>query len=196
MKKPFRILLYTIVLSSVAWILLTLWVQRTTSNKTWQLGNVAAGPSALIVFNPDPIYNLDEQICLAFGEALVKHNFRVQVATVAAAKNITDQPDIFVLCANTYNWRPDRSISNFVRRHASLKEKDVIAITLGSGSTKSSQQKLEDLIKEEGGNLIGSKSFWLMKPNDEKRTKESNITVATGMAFQWGEEMAERFHPH
>ena len=143
MKKPFRILLYTVILSSVPWILLTLWVQRTGATKTWQLGNVATGPSALIVFNPDPIYNLDEQICLAFGQALVKHKFRVQVATVAAAMNITDRPDVFVLCANTYNWRPDRSISNFVRRHASLKEKDVIAITLGSGSTVASQQRLD-----------------------------------------------------
>ena len=68
MKKPFRILLYIVVLSSVVWILLTLWVQRTSANKTWQLGNAAKGPLALIVFNPDPIYNLDEQISLAFGQ--------------------------------------------------------------------------------------------------------------------------------
>jgi hypothetical protein len=29
-----------------------------------------------------------------------------------------------------------------------------------------------------------------MKPNDETRMEESNVTVATGMAYQWGEEIA------
>jgi hypothetical protein len=100
MKKLPRILLYIVAFSSGAWILLTLWVQRTGPNTTWQLGNAGAGPSVLIVFNPDPIYNLDEQICLAFGQALVKHKFRVQVATVAAATGLKDQPDLFVLLYN------------------------------------------------------------------------------------------------
>ena len=184
-----------VVLSSFVWVLLTLWVQRTVVDKLWELGNVTTDPSALIVFNPDPIYNLDEQICLAFGQALVKHKFRVQVTTVEAAMNLKGQPDLFVLCANTYNWRPDRSISNFIRSYPSLVKQDVIAITLGSGSTEASQQKFERLIKERGGNLIGSKSFWLMKPNDETRMEESNVAVATGMAYQWGEEIAERFYP-
>src|SRR5688572_130548 len=94
MKKLMRILLFTVVLSSVAWILLTVWVQRTAANKTWQVGNAATGPLALIVFNPDPIYNLDEQISLAFGQALAKHKFRVQIATVTAAMRIEDQPDL------------------------------------------------------------------------------------------------------
>jgi hypothetical protein len=195
MKKITRILLYTVLLFSVVWILLTLWVQRTVVNKLWELGNVSTGPSALIVFNPDPIYNLDEQICMAFGQALVKNKFRVRIATVGAAINITDQPDLFVFCANTYNWHPDRSISSFVRSHASLKKKNVIAITLGSGSTEASQQKFEHLITESGGNLIGSKSFWLMKPNDETRMEESNVTVATEMAYQWGVEIVKRFYP-
>src|SRR5688572_7867463 len=53
MKKLMRILLITVVLSSIAWILLTVWVQRTAANKTWQVGNAATGPLALIVFNPD-----------------------------------------------------------------------------------------------------------------------------------------------
>ncbi len=194
MKKPFRILLYTVVLSSVVWILLTLWVRRTSANKTWQLGNVAKGPLALIVFNPDPIYNLDEQISLAFGQGLAKHKFRVHVVTVAAAMNIKEHPDLFVLCANTYNWRPDQSISNFVRSHA-FEKKNVIAITLGSGSTEASQRRFENLIKEKKANLIGSKSFWLMKPNDETRMNESNVKVATEMAYQWGEEIAKHLYP-
>ena len=195
MKKITRILLFIVVLSSVVWTILTLWVQQTAVNKTWELGNGASGPSALIVFNPDPIYNFDEQICVAFGQALVKHRFRVQIATVAAAQRLKDQPDLFVLCANTYNWRPDRSISNFIRSYPSLVKQDVIAITLGSGSTEASQQKFERLIEETGGNLIGSKSFWLMKPNDETRMDESNVAVATGMTYQWGEEIAKRFYP-
>ena len=189
-----RILLITVVFSSIAWILLTVWVQRTAANKTWQVGNAATGPLALIVFNPDPIYNLDEQISLAFGQALAKHKFRVQIATVTAAMRIVDQPDLFVLCANTYNWRPDQAISNFVRSH-SLSGKKVIAITLGSGSTEASQRRFENLIKEKKANLIGSKSFWLMKPNDETRMDESNVNVATEMAYQWGEEIAKRLYP-
>ena len=67
-----------------------------------------------------------------------------------------------------------------------MKEKKVIAISLGSGSTEASQRRFENLIKEKKANLIGSKSFWLMKPNDETRMDESNVNVATEMAYQLG----------
>ena len=34
-----------------------------------------------------------------------------------------------------------------------------------------------------------------MKPNDETRMNESNVKVATEMAYQWGEEIAKHLYP-
>jgi|SRR5688572_5149204 len=190
-----RILLYIVFSLSAIWIVLTLWVQRTGPSKTWEFGRANNGPSVLVIFNPDPIYNLDEQICLSLGRALAENKLRVQVAIVAAAVNMKNQGDIFVLCANTYNWQPDRAISNFIRKHPSLKGKKVIAITLGAGSTGTSQQKFERLIKKQGANLVSSKSFWLLKPNDETRMKDSNVNVASEMSYKWGKEIAKSIYP-
>lgn len=189
-----RILLYIGISLAAVWILLTLWVQRTGPGKTWEFGHANIGPSVLVIFNPDPFYNLDEQICLSLARALAENKFRVQVATVAAARKMENQADIFVLCANTYNWQPDRPISHFIRKHLALKGKNVVAVTLGAGSTGTSQQNFERLIKEQGANVVSSKSFWLLKPNDETRMKDSNVNVATEMSYKWGEEIARSIY--
>ena len=67
-----------------------------------------------------------------------------------------------------------------------LKGKSVVAITLGSGSTAAAQKALEKLILDRGGQLLDSRSLWLLKPNDELRPEESNVKVSVSMAYAWG----------
>ena len=183
-----------ITLSAVVliWVCLTWWVERVGPEKRWEIGSVAGSTDVLIVYDPDPIYNLDEQVCWSFGKALADHGAHVNVMTVAAAQNLKQTTfGLYVFCANTYNWRPDRAVSNFIREQT-LKNKPVIAITVGSGSTESSQKILESLIKEKEADLWASRSLWLMRPNDESRMEESNVQVAVSSAYTWGEEVAAR----
>lgn len=178
---------------AAVWILLTCWAESAGPKKSWELGNTASGKHTLIVYDPDPFYNLDEQVSRSYGQALADRGMHVRVATVKAAREFKDQPvDLYVFCANTYNWRPDWAVSNFIEKQVVLENKPVVAITLGSGSTEASRKALEKLILKRRGNLLDSHSLWLMKPNDESRLTESNPNVAVSMAYTWGEQMAKR----
>ncbi len=193
MKKLFTITGIAALAIGAVWTLITVWAERTGPKRSWQLGNPTAKKRALIVYDPDPFYNLDEQICRSFGQALADNGMRVSVATVAAAEISAHQPtDLYVFCANTYNWRPDWAVSDFIRQEQHLAGKSAVAITLGGGDTGASQKALETLISDKKADLLDSRSLWLLKPNDEARGTESNVAVSVSMAYAWGEEIAKR----
>ncbi|RAI75938.1 hypothetical protein HMF3257_20395 [Spirosoma telluris] len=178
---------------AIFWTLLTIWAECTGPKRSWELGNQPSRINVLIVYDPDPFYNLDEQVSRSFGQALANQGLAVRVATVAAANEFKDQPvDLYVFCANTYNWRPDWAVSNFIEQKALLANKPVVAITLGSGSTDASQKALEKLIRDRKGILLDSRSLWLSRPNDESRLNESNTQVAVSMARKWGQKIAQQ----
>lgn len=194
MNKRLKITGIAVLAIGAAWTALTIWAERTGPKRSWQLGSQTAKKRALVVYDPDPIYNLDEQVSRSFGQALADGGMRVTVASVAAADMDADQPiDLYVFCANTYNWRPDWAVSNFIREQVNLVGKSVVAITLGGGSTETSRKALETLIQDKKANLLDSRSLWLLRPNDESRMQESNITVTVSMAYAWGEEIAKRY---
>lgn len=189
-RRVFRIGSKVAAVIAVIWVGLTLWVEMDGPAKSWQVGEEQWTRSALLVYDPDPIYDLDRQLCQAFAEGLAEQGIRSTVATVAAAEDIElALPDLFVLCANTYNWRPDRSIVHYVERTASLKGASVVAITLGSGSTEAAQRAFEERIRAVGARIIDSRSSWLMRPNDEARMEEGNVAVAIDMTRRWAAEL-------
>ncbi|GAB2583750.1 hypothetical protein [Spirosoma areae] len=193
MKKLFRLTGIAVLVIGGAWTLLTLWAERAGPKRSWTLGSQTAKKRALIVYDPDPFYNLDEQISRSFGQALADGGMRVTIATVEAAPDVENQPvDLYVFCANTYNWRPDWAVSHFIEKQVTLEGKSVVAITIGGGSTGASQKALEKLILNRKANLLDSRSLWLLRPNDESRGTESNIAVTVSMAYLWGEEIAKR----
>lgn len=189
-RRAFRIGLKVIAMIALIWLGLTLWVEMDGPARAWEVGEGGWTKSALIVFDPDPIYDLDRQLCQAFAEGLAEQGIQSTIATVAAAEEMEQAPpDLFVLCANTYNWRPDRSIVHYVESTTSLKGASVVAITLGSGSTEASQHAFEECIRAEGAVIIASRSSWLMRPNDDSRMAEGNVTVAVDMARRWAAEL-------
>ncbi|MVM39397.1 hypothetical protein GO730_20475 [Spirosoma sp. HMF3257] len=193
MKKLGKITGRLVLGIAIFWTLLTIWAECTGPKRSWELGNQPSRINVLIVYDPDPFYNLDEQVSRSFGQALANQGLAVRVATVAAANEFKDQPvDLYVFCANTYNWRPDWAVSNFIEQKALLANKPVVAITLGSGSTDASQKALEKLIRDRKGILLDSRSLWLSRPNDESRLNESNTQVAVSMARKWGQKIAQQ----
>lgn len=99
---------------------------------------------------------------------------------------------LYVFCANTYNWSPDWAVTRFIKKHAAITDKNVVAITLGTGTTGRSQKVFENIIKSRKGKLIDSKTFWFWRPNDQTRLKESNVVVAVDMARKWGNQITIR----
>jgi hypothetical protein len=186
-----RRMIITVITITVLWIILTIIAESTGGRESWKLGNVNSSKKALVIFSPDPFYNLDEQVCKSFGKALAENGYYVNINTVAAATRLKDSSyNLYVFCANTYNLRPDWAVSNYIQKDISIKGKPVIAITLGAGSTAISKRTLERLIFLKGGNLLSSRTFWLWKPNDETRSKESNVDVAVSMAYTWSNNLA------
>ena len=189
-KKSFYFLV-TVIILMVAWGIITWWAEMPGKAMLWESGN-QHGKKVLIVFDPDPFYNLDELVCKSAGKGFAEENFSVTVASVQAAKQLdTGTYDVFVFCANTYNWRPDWAVTNFIKE-SPIQNKPVIAITLGAGSTVSSQQALETLITKRGGRLVDSQSLWLMRPNDETRMQEHNVDVAQSIAYAWSIKLARQ----
>lgn len=193
MKKLLKVTGISVLAIGVVWTILTVWAERVGPKRSWQLGPQTAKKRVLIVYDPDPFYTLDEQVSRSFGQALADHGMRVTVASVAAASELDNQSiDLYVFCANTYNWRPDWAVTDFIQKQANLDGKSVVAITVGSGSTEDSQKALETLIRDKKANLLDSHSLWLLKPNDESRGTESNVAVSVSMAYSWGNELAKR----
>ncbi len=193
MKKTLTITGIAVLAIGASWAFLTVWAERTGPKRSWQLGSQTAKRRALIVYDPDPFYNLDEQVSRSFGQALADKGMHVTVATVAAVPEVDHQSiDLYVFCANTYNFRPDWAVSDFIEKQPNLADKSVVAITLGSGSTEASQEALETLIRDKKAHMLDSRSLWLLKPNDEARIQESNVAVSVSMAYSWGEEIAKR----
>ena len=191
MKKFFKIVFITIAVIVAGWIVLTIIVERTGPKRSWTFGDQHAAIKAVVVYDPDPFFNLDEQVCRSFAQILGENGIQTQVLSVAAASEIQfGSYDMYVLCANTYNWGPDLALSNFIKEQTSLDNKPVVAITLGAGSTTLSQQRLEQLIIDKGGKIIGSQSVWLLRPNDDARTKESNVQVAISNIRAWAGSLA------
>jgi hypothetical protein len=181
----------TLAIILVSWTVLTLWVERSGPSSHWNFEGRDRAKRVLIVFDPDPIYNLDEQVCLAVGKALWEADVAATVVTVAATDSLDLKAfDGFVLCANTYNWAPDWAVVGFIKSTEAISGKPVMAITVGSGSTQQSQQKLEKLVREKGGVVLRSQALWLMRPNDENRLKDNNVDVAVSLAHDAGLQLA------
>jgi len=195
MKKNMRKMMTLLLISGsviVCWIALTVVAQMEGPEKLEVIESDRKINKALLVYNPDLFYNLDEQVCESIAAGLLAEGWSSTIATVAAAKKLDDTSfNLFVFCANTYNWAPDRPTSAFIETHSGLKGKNVIAITLGSGSTKKAQQQLEEKIREKEARLLESRAFWLMRPNDPSRSDEQNVKVALEKAHSLGQRIAQ-----
>ncbi|NHF59617.1 hypothetical protein FK220_009715 [Flavobacteriaceae bacterium TP-CH-4] len=187
-------LILTIIVGALVflWIVLTFVAQRKGPERMASFGNESSSQKALIVYNPDVFYNLDEQVCTAFAEGLTEAGWYVTIATVAAAEKLSHEThELHVFCANTYNWAPDWPTSNFIENHPSLDKSKVVAITLGSGSTKRSQSLLEEIIQRKEAELLSSEVYWLMRPNEDTSTEKSNIEAALESAKALGKKTAQ-----
>lgn len=191
MKKVFK----WIVTLLFIWVVLTVWVEKEGPYEKWNMGNLDASKKALILYDPDPFYNLDQQVCESIGSVLADNDFNVSLATVAAIEGTrTNDYQLYVFCANTYNCEPDWAISKLIRKQLILKNKKVIAVTVGAGSTKHFQKVFEQLIKSKKAKLLDSKAFWLWKPNNEAKNKEANIKVAVEMSKKWASKIVKHIN--
>ena len=202
MTKRWKRIIKLIGLVLIIWTVLTLWVQYSGKEFLYEYKADQSEASALIVFNPDPLYNLDEQVCKSFAEGLQLNGISSTVATVKSAKEqVENDYDLYVFCVNTYNWTPDWRLTKFIKGHPKLDEAKVVALTVGAGATMRAQRKLEWHLSDQGADLMGSEMYWLLKPNDENRMQDENVKLASDKAHNFGKKvgeelLAELFNPN
>src|SRR5690349_4993152 len=113
-KRNLKYSAWTVAIILFGWFILTLYVERKGPEKDAVFG-AGDGKKALIIFDPDPFKNLDEQVCSSFAKALAENNIRARVVSVMSAKKLQSESfDLYIYCANTYNWRPDWAITGFI----------------------------------------------------------------------------------
>lgn len=177
----------------VSWGLLTYFAEQKRGQKTFTFGPISNNQKALIVYNPDLFYDLDQQICSSIAKGLVEEGWSAKVVSISAAELLKEESfDLYVFCVNTYNWAPDWPTSQYIKHHNNLEYKNVLAITLGSGSTNRSQRLLEAKLAQKKAHLLDSKVFWLMRPNEENPTDLSNVEIAVQNAYILGKQTAKR----
>lgn len=183
MKRAFKISLYVVIVLGMVWIGLTLWVQQPGEARLYQR-NENSVRSMWIIYDPDPIYDLDRQIAEALADTWAQYPWQVNVATVAAMPDNVSGAEVFVFIANTYNWRPDWAVTKAIDR-CELTNKKCFAIALGAGSTEDALTHLIERLKTYGAQVLDGKSFWLLRPNDEQRMEADNVPVALDVARAW-----------
>jgi hypothetical protein len=193
-KRLTRWVLGSAAAIAVVWITLTAWVQMKGPAALIHFPAKNSSGRVLIVYDPDPIYNFDLQLCTSIAEGLNDRNIGATVATVRSAEtlDVTSYNGV-VLCANTYNWAPDASVTTFARSNEKLGTIPVVAVTIGSGSTAASAKKLRRVLESRKIKLISEHEWWLMRPNDESGVTGSNLEVAKDQAFKFGQQMASEF---
>ena len=172
------------------WILLTIWVQFGGKQDSVTIKALPEHGRALVIYNPDPIYNLDKQVCNSLARGLSHSGLTTTVSTVKYVDTNDSKYDLIVFCANTYNWQPDWAIQKFIRSFPNLESISTASITLGAGSTQNASNKMEKLLRSRNSSVLVSRNLWLMKPNDETQPDIKNVERANQIATDIGKHLS------
>ena len=189
-KWQSRLFIAGIVIALI-WLGLTIYVQLPNGEYQETFGSENAPQHALILYDADPFYNFDQQISTAFAEGLAEQAWQATVSTIKSIREHEHADyDLYVFCANTYNWEPDWTMSHYLRTEIDLNNRAVVAITVGAGSTARAQRSLDYKIEKAGGLLVDSRTFWLARSNGENEQSKSNMEVARDQCRSWARSIA------
>lgn len=162
-------------------------VQREAAPEQQALGG--AGPrKALVLYHPSRDARFSDELSLALAAGLKDAGLAVERATLTAA--LPSQPQgyaLLVVVSNTYYWAPDLPTQHYLAR-ARLQGQAAVGVIGGAGATARSQRLLEEALRASGAQVLGVRSWWLMRPNDENRLSEPNRAVALEKARAFGAE--------
>ena len=88
MKNSTKIILKVILVFLLLWIIIALMVETEGPYRKTEIGRQTSTNKVLIVYDPDPFYNLDQQLCESLGNVLANNNFNVTIASVAAVNQL------------------------------------------------------------------------------------------------------------
>jgi hypothetical protein len=145
---------------------------------------------ALILFHPSRDAHFSDDLSMSLADGLKTAGFAVDLATLTRETPATPRGyALIAVVSNTYYWTPDLPTLHYLER-AQLNDIPVVGVIGGAGSTARSQRILDEALRRTGAKVIGTRSFWLWRPNDENRMSEPNRDVALQLAKQFGMDSA------
>jgi hypothetical protein len=191
-RRWLSLLLGSIALAAFGALGLTLFVEREAEPRF----EVAAGPPpgaaprAIVLFHPSRDAGFSDDLSAALRNGLTSAGFAVDRATITSATPAAPKDyALIAVVSNTYWWTPDRPTLHYLAR-ARFDGIPALGLIGGAGSTERSQRKLDEALRATGAKVIRTQSFWLWRPNDERRMEENNRAVALDQARQLGTQTA------
>jgi hypothetical protein len=153
------------------------------------------GPArALILYHPSRDAHFSDELSLALAKGLVSAGFSVERATLTGATpDALSSYKLVAVVSNTYRWAPDRPTLRYLAR-ARLDGMAVLGVIGGAGSTGRSQRLLGEALHKSGARVIGTRSFWIFRPNEETDSGEPNRQVALRLAEKLGRDTAQQLN--
>ena len=151
----------------------------------------ADSPKVLVLYHPSRDAHFSDEISLAVAEGFRDAGLAVDRATITGKTPATPQGYALVaVVSNTFWFTPDLPTSRYLGR-ARLQGLRTVGLMCGTGSTGRSERKLRAALEKAGAIVVTTRSYWVSRPNDEKRTDQPNREVARQMARALGLEVGQ-----
>jgi hypothetical protein len=179
-----KIVLALILLVALGGASITWWVEHEGAYASDQL---YSGPAdkALILYHPSRDAHFADDLTRAIAAGLFRANFAVERRTLTGKTDPHPRGfAVIAIVSNTFYASPDWPTMRYLAR-ADLAGTPTIAVIGGSGNTDRAQRKLDHAIRLAGGRLLGSRAYWLARPNAPGQAGQSNRAVARKLAREF-----------
>lgn len=184
-----RILLSVLFVLFVALGIITIIVQREGEYVQENLGS-GTGPrgKALILFHPSRDARFADELTLALAAGLSQVGLGVTRETMTS--ETPGHPEgyaLIVVVSNTYYSAPDMPTMHYLAR-ARFDGIPAIGVIGGAGTTGRAQRLLDEALRHTNARVLGTRAYWLWRPNDESRMNVPNRQVARELATRFAAE--------
>jgi hypothetical protein len=148
-------------------------------------------PRVLVLYHPSRDAKFSDEVSLAVAAGFRDAGLAVDRATLTGKTPASPQGYALVaVVSNTYWFTPDLPTHRYLGR-VRLQGLGAIGLMCGAGSTGRSERKLRAALENAGARVVTTRSYWVFRPNDEKRVNQPNREVARDMAHKLGLEIGQ-----
>jgi hypothetical protein len=184
--KLVAILIASILL--VGAIVVTAWVEAEAGFRHEVISD-SGNPKVLILYHPSRDAGFSDEISLALAQGFKDAGLAVDRDTMTSkTPTALGAYALITVVSNTYWAAPDWPTTRYLAR-IRLGGAKAIGVMCGAGSTGRSERKLREALERAGAVVVTTRSYWIFRPNDERRLDARNRDVAKDMARNLGLEV-------
>jgi hypothetical protein len=185
-----KAVIWVVVILLIAALGITAYVEA-EANYRHETVSGSGSPKVLVLYHPSRDAGFSDEVSLAVAQGFKDAGLAVDRATMTGKTPASPQDYALVaVVSNTFWFTPDIPTLHYLGR-AKLQGTSAIGLMCGAGSTERSERKLRLALEGTGATVLSTRSYWVSRPNDEKRTNVPNREVAKEMARAFGLEVGK-----